>query len=377
MGTRRGNNEGSIHRRKDGRWEARVFIDYGPDGRPNRKSIYGKTRQSVAKQMIPVQRDVQQGIAPTDDRVTITQYLANWLETVREKNEEATYVSYKGTVDLYIVPIIGRTKLAKLTPADVDRMMTAAPTVKTGNYARRVLRIALNRAIKRGEVYRNAAALTDNRRTEKHEARFLTLAEAKTLRNRVADDPLEALYTVALALGLRKGEALGLQWRDVDLDTAQLTVHQQIQRSRVTKGLVAKETKNHQIRTLDMPAFAVAALRRHRTRQWEARLRVGARWQETDYVFTTSIGTPIDASNLTTKFHAMLDKAELPRLRWHELRHSAASLMLAQGASMQEVQAMMGHSQISVTMDYYAHLMPGALKGVADRMDAAFATGTD
>ena len=377
MGTRRGNNEGSIHRRKDGRWEARVFIDYGPDGRPNRKSIYGKTRQSVAKQMIPVQRDVQQGIAPTDDRVTITQYLANWLETVREKNEEATYVSYKGTVDLYIVPIIGRTKLAKLTPADVDRMMTAAPTVKTGNYARRVLRIALNRAIKRGEVYRNAAALTDNRRTEKHEARFLTLAEAKTLRNRVADDPLEALYTVALALGLRKGEALGLQWRDVDLDTAQLTVRQQIQRSRVTKGLVAKETKNHQIRTLDMPAFAVAALRRHRTRQWEARLRVGARWQETDYVFTTSIGTPIDASNLTTKFHAMLDKAELPRLRWHELRHSAASLMLAQGASMQEVQAMMGHSQISVTMDYYAHLMPGALKGVADRMDAAFATGTD
>ncbi|MHB8644714.1 MAG: tyrosine-type recombinase/integrase [Thermomicrobiales bacterium] len=113
------------------------------------------------------------------------------------------------------------------------------------------------------------------------------------------------------------------------------------------------------------------------TRQREARLFAGPRWQETGYVFTTSIGTPIDTSNLTTKFHTMLIAAELPRLRWHELRHSAASLMLAQGAAMQEVQAMMGHSQISVTMDYYAHLMPGALKGVADRMDAAFATGTD
>jgi integrase len=125
-----------------------------------------------------------------------------------------------------------------------------------------------------------------------------------------------------------------------------------------------------------MPVFAVAALRRHRTRQIEARL-AGSRWQDTGYIFTSSIGTPIDASNLSGTFHKMLDAAELPRLRWHELRHSAASLMLAQGASMQEVQAMMGHSQISVTMDFYAHLMPGALKGVATRMDAAFATGTE
>ena len=241
----------------------------------------------------------------------------------------------------------------------------------------RVLRIALNRAIKRGEASRNPAALTDNRRTAKHEAHFLTLPEAKTLLEKVADDPLEGLYAVAIALGLRKGEALGLQWRDIDLDAARLTVRQQIQRSRITKGLIAKETKNHQVRTLDMPAFAMAAMRRHRTRQREARLLAGSRWKDAGYVFTTSIGTPIDAGNLTTKFHKMLSDAELPRQRWHELRHSAASLMLALGATMQEVQAMMGHSQISVTMDYYAHLMPGALKGVADRMDAAFATGTE
>ena len=111
MATRRGNNEGGIRLRDDGRWEARVFLGYGTDGRPDRKSIYGKTRQEVSQKMIRVQREAQQGIAPTDDRVTITQYLTRWLETVQEKSEEATYVSYKSTVDLYITPIIGKVKL--------------------------------------------------------------------------------------------------------------------------------------------------------------------------------------------------------------------------------------------------------------------------
>jgi integrase len=373
MATRRGNNEGGIRLREDGGWEARVFLGYGTDGRPDRKSIYGKTRQEVSQKMIQVQREAQQGIVPTDDRVTVAQYLTRWLETVQQKNEEASYVSYKGAVDLYIIPIIGKKKLAKLTPADVDTMMSGAPTVKTGNYARRVLHVALNRAIKRGEVYRNAAALTDSRRTEKYRATFLTLPQAKHLLKMVSKDPLEGLYTVALALGMRKGEAVGLRWSDVDLDAATLTICQQIQRSRITKGIIAKDTKNHQVRTLDMPPFAVAALRRHRTRQVAARLEC-PRWKDTGYVFTSSIGTPIDASNLSGKFHQMLAKAELPHLRWHELRHSAGSLALAQGASMQEVQAMLGHSQISVTMDYYAHLMSGTLKGVADRMEAAFAS---
>jgi len=164
-------------------------------------------------------------------------------------------------------------------------------------------------------------------------------------------------------------------WRDVDLDNTRLTVRQQIQRPRVTKGIVAKKTKTHQIRTLDIPAFTVAAIHRHRKRQLEGRLLAGSRWQDTGYEFTSSIGTPINASNPRTRLKAMLTAYELPPLRWHEPRHSAASLMLAQRASIQDMQAMLGHSQISVTMDYYAHLMPGAWPGGADRMDAAFGTG--
>ncbi len=194
----------------DGRWQARVTVGYA-DGKQQRKAVYGKTYAECKGRLVVLQRNQQQGIAPTDDRVTVEKHLAAWLTTVQEKNQEATYVSYKGAVDLYIVPSIGKKKLATLTPADVDRMMSAAPTVKTGNYARRVLRIALNRAIKRSEVYRNAAALTDNRRTVKHEAHFLTLTQAKHLLDKVGNDPLEALYTVAVAFGLRKGEALGLQ----------------------------------------------------------------------------------------------------------------------------------------------------------------------
>jgi integrase len=382
MARQRGHNEGSVTQLNDGRWQGRVTVGY-KDGKQVRKAVYGKTRAEASAEVTKLLAQLQQGIAPTDDRVTVDTYLAGWLDTVQEKNEEATYVSYKGAVDLYINPVIGKVKLAKLSPTEVDRMMKEAPTVKTGNYARRVLRIALNRAIKRGDVHRNAAALTDNRRTEKHQAQFLTLDQAKALLKSVADDRHEALYAVAIALGLRKGEALGFMWRDVDLDNARLTVRQQIQRSRVTKGIVAKETKTHQIRTLDIPAFAVAALHRHRKRQLEARLLAGSRWQDTGYVFTSSIGTPIDASNLSTRFKALLKSDDLraaglpATLRWHELRHSAAALMLAQGATMQEVQAMLGHSQFSVTMDYYAHLMPGALRAVANRMDAAFATGTE
>jgi integrase len=369
-----------IRQRKDGRWEARVSIGFGTDGKLKYKAVYGKTRSEANRKMTEVKHNFDKGVAPTDDRLTVSQYLAQWLESVEERTEENTYCSYASMVRLHINPVIGRIKLTKLTPVDVERMMRASSTVKNGNYARRVLRAALGVAVDRGQLLRNVASMVSDLRidkADKYEAQFLTLAQGRHLLAAVADDPLEGLYTVALALGMRKGEALGLMWKDIDLDNARIILHQQIQRSRRTRGLYLKDTKSHQVRALDLPAFAVAALRRHRARQNEERLRQGPHWHDTGHVFTTPVGTPIDASNLSRKFNKVLAEAGLPRIRWHELRHSAAALMLAQGATMQEVQAMLGHAELTVTMKYYGHLVPGALRALADRMDAAFGTDTD
>ncbi len=180
---------------------------------------------------------------------------------------------------------------------------------------------------------------------------------------------LEALYTVALTLGLRQGEALGLRWLDVDLDTGQLHVRHALQRVRGKLQLVEPKTSRSR-RALVMPPSVMTALREHRRRQLKERLAAGPLWQEQDFVFTTTIGTPLDATNVVRRYRAILDRAGLPRMRYHDLRHSCASLLLAQGVELRTIMEILGHSQIATTADIYAHVLPALQRDAASRMEA-------
>jgi integrase len=191
------------------------------------------------------------------------------------------------------------------------------------------------------------------------------------------------LYAVALASGLRQGEALGLRWDDVDLDDRSLTVRGALIRMPAShRGpgdarlqLAGPKTPESR-RTIALPAVALSALRAHRARQFEERLAAGERWQEHGLVFASTVGTPLDGRNVTRDLQRILIAAGMPRLRYHDLRHSAASLMLAQGVDLKTIQTILGHSRIGTTADIYAHVMPQLQRAAADRMDAVLATGT-
>lgn len=372
---RRGKGEGSITKLADGRWQARIDLGY-VNGRRKRKAFYGKTRREVVEKLKKALADHQQGTLALDERQTVGQFLTHWLENVaRPSVRPRTYASYAQLIRVHILPHLGRVPLARLTAQQVQAFLNARHgaglSARTVQYLHAILRRALGQAEKWGLVARNVARLATPPRVERRVPRPLTVEEARRLLDAVRGDRLEALYTVALSLGLRQGEALGLRWQDVDLEQGLLTVRYQLQR--IDGKLVLTEPKTvRSRRTIQLPAIALEALRAHKVRQLEERLKAGPAWQgwDHDLVFTTTIGTPLEARSIVRHFHKLLQKAGLPRMPFHNLRHTAASLLLAQGLDIRVVQQVLGHSQIALTANLYAHVMPVLLKEAAARMDA-------
>jgi len=233
-----------------------------------------------------------------------------------------------------------------------------------------VLRAALNQALRWRMVHYNAAAMVSAPRGTRREALALAPEEARRLLDAARGDRLEALYSVALALGLRQGEALGLMWSDIDLDVGMLRVRRASQRI-PHQGTQLVETKTARSRrTLVMPPTVINALRAHRARQATERLAAGKRWIDLDLVFPSDRGTLADGPNVTHRFHKLLQRAGLPPMRFHGLRHACASLLLVQGVHPRVVMETLGHSQISLTMNTYSHVLPVLQREAADRMEA-------
>jgi len=203
---------------------------------------------------------------------------------------------------------------------------------------------------------------------ERYEIKPLTPVEARAFLAAVKGDRLEALYSVALTMGLRQGEALGLRWSDVDLDIGSLRIEKQLQRVGGELQLVELKTRLRR-RALLMPASIVASLREHRRRQLEDRLAAGGSWLESGLVFTAADGKPLEGSTVTRHFHDHLERAGLPQRRFHDLRHSCATLLLVQGVSPRVVMDVLGHSDIGMTMNTYSHVIPELRRDAADRMD--------
>lgn len=242
-------------------------------------------------------------------------------------------------------------------------------------YARAILRRALNQALKWGLVTKNAAALTDAPRLERGEMHAFTPAQARAFLDAVKNNRLEALYSVALALGLRQGEALGLRWRDIDLDSGELWVRMSLQwLPGEAPRLVEPKTRQSR-RTLPLTPDLIAHLRTHRTRQRRERLAAGERWQGEEWglVFPNTIGGPLSKHTLIQQYKKHLKNAGLPNLRFHDLRHSCASLLVAQGVHPRVVMEILGHSTITLTMNTYSHVLPQAQRDAVILMGSLFA----
>jgi integrase len=285
----------------------------------------------------------------------------------------STLESYRDIVTLHRVPGLGRIALARLSPVDVQAFLNRKAA--SGLSPRRVamihgvLRSALVTAERWGYVTRNVATLVDPPRVPKHEITPLTPEQARRLIEAAADDRHRALYVAALGTGLRQGELLGLRWEDMDLDTGRLRVRHTLANVGGTLTLLEPKTDRSR-RFVMLPESVVTALRAHRTRQRMEHLVAGPRWVDSGHVFTTTIGTPLHAATVTRAFQAALERAGLPRSRFHDLRHAAATFLLAQGMTLEDVKQLLGHSSITLTSNTYGHVLEQRQRQVAAAMDA-------
>lgn len=378
MTSRRANAEGSIYQRRgDLRWVGAVTTGY-VDGKPQRKAVYGRTRAEVGERIVRLQSAAQLGMPMPNDKITVARFLADWLEgTVKPSVRASTYTGYEVLVRKHLTPALGHVRLSKLTPQQVEKLQAEKRAAKcsprTVQYMRAVLRAALSKAVAWGYVGRNVAALASPPQVRRHEIRPLDAEQVQAFLTGVQEDRLEALYVVAFTMGLRQGEILGLRWADVDLEKSELRVVQTLTRG---KGARFGEPKSERSRrTLHMPDITGAALRSHRTRQKEERLRVGQEWQDHGLIFVGRFGRPLDGCNLTRDFQAHLQRLGLPRQRFHDARHACASLLLSMNVPARVVMEILGHSQISLTMNTYSHVVPALQKEAAQQMDRLLAVG--
>ncbi|MFV0307465.1 MAG: tyrosine-type recombinase/integrase [Desertimonas sp.] len=373
---RRANGEGTITQRRDGRWEGRAYV-LTPNGQRVRKTVYGRTRADVHAKVTALTHSTQHGIATAMGVPTVAAYLDRWLADAARRLRPSTRATYEVMVRKHITPIIGARKLDQLNAPDIRRLLHAkldeGLSANTVRHIHAVLRSALEQAVRDDLLARNVARNVQAPHASPEPVVPFDVDEARRLLDAAADDRLFALWTVALAVGLRKGEALALRWSDVDLDQGQLRVARTVQR--VDGALLFAEPKTARSRrTVVLPNVCIDALRSHRLRQNDERLAAGPYWQDNGLVFTTSHGTPIEPRNINRSFDALCRRAGLRRLRVHDLRHTCASLLLAQGVPARLVMEMLGHSQIGITMNLYSHVLPTAMSETANAIERALAT---
>jgi len=367
---KRANGEGTIYQRKDGRWAALLTIRG-----TKRKQFLGKTRAEVAAKMTEAQSDRQKGIPIVSSNQTVGQYLLAWLQSVKASVRPRTYESYDLNVRR-LSPLIGKKRLTSLTPAMIEGAY--ADLAETGLSKRSivqthtVLHNALRKATRWGYIGRNPSEDVDVPRPERSEMKTLSEQEVRRLFETTQGQDLHALWVLLVSTGLRLGEALGLKWEDVDFENSRLMVRRSLQRQK-EGGLVLVEPKTSKSRrTVYFPNGTVEALRAHRRDQNARRLLVGGAWQDKGLVFCRGDGAMLDPGIISHQLHRILEKAGLPQVRVHDLRHTAATLLLGKGENPKIVQELLGHSNIAITLDIYSHVTPAMHASAAAKMESLF-----
>src|SRR5215211_2210705 len=355
---KRGNGEGSITQRSDGRWMARYMVG------PKRKHIYGKTRQEVAVKLSKALSDRASGFVFDAGTLTLSGYLDRWLShSVRGSVRQRTFERYEQIARVHIKPTLGRIKLKALTPTQVrglyQEKLDDGLAPRTVQYIHTTLRKALKEAVQDGLIPRNAADAVKAPRPAKKENNPLTLEQARTFLEVVSGDRFEALYVLAIHCGLREGELLGLKWDDLDLEAGTLSVRRTLSETKEL-GRIFEPPKNGKGRSIKLTPGAIEALHGHLGRQLKEIERAGDRYQDQGLVFPAQTGTPMNGKNLTARsFKPILVKAGLPRsVRLHDLRHTCATLLLGKGVHPKIVQELLGHATIAITLDTYSHVLP-------------------
>jgi len=363
MPKRRSKGEGSIYRRSDGRWCAQITL---PNGK--RKTKYSHKQKEVKDWLLNQRKSLHDGTYVDDQHILLGEFLDSWfVDIAQPRLKPATITTHESIIRNHIKPTLGGIRLSQLTPAHLQSLysikLKSGLSKRTVKYIHTILHQTLDQALKWDLVPRNVSDAVDAPIPDKKPVEPLTQPQVQRLLGVLKGDRLYAFYVVTLGCGLRRGEALALTWDCIDLDNELLQVKKTIQ-SIKGQGLVISEPKSEKSRRLIvMPDFVVQVLRDHQAKQVV----------ESDFIFCTSVGTPFTPRNVVRHFKKALKKADLPQtIRLHDLRHTFVSFMLAQNVPPKDVQVIAGHTSFSTTMDIYGHLMPGAQREAAKKMDKLF-----
>ncbi|MBW1596837.1 site-specific integrase [Streptomyces sp. JJ38] len=382
----RANGDGTVYQRKDGRWEAAGYV-LAPGNTRKRIRVYSTTRKDALAKLTEKIAASNRGVPVPSAAGSMAAYLTYWLENVAIHHlRENTHTRYAACVDRYLIPGLGKKKLTKLTAKDVRTWLNHLRTTcqccargidtqrdeprccATGSccskrlspltliYIHSVLKSALEHAVREEETPRNVArnVRTGTPRPRRFEP--LTTNEARRLLTTAQGHRLHALFELALHTGLRKGELLGMRWEDLDLDVGTAAIRRALQRTS-TGGLTTLSTKTRASeRRIALPTRCLHSLKHHQEQQQREREAAGTTWQDSGHVFATAQGRAIDPTNLTRAFTTLLRKAGLRRIRFHDLRHSTATLLLEQGVELVVIKELLGHAHIGVTATVYAHV---------------------
>jgi len=376
---RRGHNEGSVYfeaSRK--RWVASVSTGLG-----TRKKFYFKTKAEALKKKNDALRELEQGALATGPQRKLGEYLEDWIENVHKDNiRVSTYVKYKKLIKYIVSDDLSSVWLQKLTPEQVRRFYTKAGkhkdkgglglSSKTVNSIHGVLHLALKNAVRWNYVSRNICELVNPPRIESREGTPLSIEQAHALLESVRKHRLEVLLTMAIVTGMRRGELLALRWSSVNFDLQTLLVLHTVDYIPHYGYVETKPKTKAGKRLINLPVFLVELLKKHRDEQLKQQVKVGEKWEGLDLVFPDLHGGYFNSGYLLRLFKEILVEAGLPHMHFHDLRHSAATILLSMGVNMKVIQELLGHSDISITLGLYAHLMPSMQHDVTDKWDDEF-----
>ncbi|WP_316741010.1 site-specific integrase [Streptomyces sp. MK7] len=403
----RANGDGTVYQRKDGRWEAAGYV-LAPGNTQKRVRVYGTTRKEALAKLTEKIAASNRGLPVPSAQGSVAAYLTYWLENVAVHHlRENTHTRYTACVRHYLIPGLGKKKLTKLTAKDVRTWLNQLRTTcqccsrsidarrdeprccaigaccskrlspLTLAYVHSVLKSALEHAVREEEIPRNVArnVRTGTPRPRRFEP--LTVDEARKFLAVTNGHRLQALFELALHTGLRKGELLGLRWEDLDLAGGTASIRRTLQRTN-SGGLTALPTKTQSSeRRIALPTPCLRSLEQHRIRQRHERDAAGGGWKDSGYVFTRPNGDPIEGATLTRHFNTLLHRARLRRIRFRDLRHSAATLLLEQGVELVVIKELLGHAHIGVTATVYAHVRLRLQRDAIDLLGRALRSPTE
>jgi integrase len=374
---RRGRGEGSISQRPDGLWVARISLGYKDGNKRRRRVVYGKTKQEVQEKLRKLQDEAAAGLAVETDRLTLAAFLTTWLETVRQKVCRSTHRRYEQHVNGHLVPHLGAVQLRKLTAYHISQLYNDMEKKGASASERRkvgtALRMALKHAVRLRLVSHNPAADVPKPRAPKQEMHVLVPEQIPVFLKAAESDRLYALYVLALDGGMRQGEIFGLRWADVDIEAASVQVQRSLEE--VAGRLELKDVKTAKgRRRVQLSPFTAVALHEHRKR-----MLVEGHAKGDSPVFCDTEGKWLRKSNFFRRsFQPLLDRVTkaleqsgqpgLPHVRFHDLRHTVASLLLLSGENPKVVSERLGHASIEVTLNTYSHVLPTMQQAAAEKL---------